>query len=349
MSKKRIGIGVVGLGRIGWGHHCRRIAGSKDYELVAVADTSAERRSEAEELYGCKAYGRLGPMLDHPGLEVVVVATPTHLHRDMAIAGLKKDRHVLVEKPLAGNLADCRAILREARKHDRILTVNQSRRVAADAQLLKRVAESGKIGQLYQVKRTSHSFGRRNDWQALKKYDGGALNNNGVHALDFLLYMTGYDVKKVFCDMRVVAALGDAEDVVKIVYETRQGVVGEMELNGAAPGLGGGTTELYGTRGTAVLSGGTCRVTYFRKKDLPRKALDARLASEGRSYPRDRIDFRREEIAVDDKYAIDLYKDLAKAIRRGTSPLVKPEEAEAVLRLMDRCRKDCGRVAETRI
>jgi len=56
MKRKRIGIGVIGLGRIGWQFHCPELAKHRDFKLIGVADTDAERCREAEEVFDCPFY-----------------------------------------------------------------------------------------------------------------------------------------------------------------------------------------------------------------------------------------------------------------------------------------------------
>ncbi|HRU07330.1 MAG TPA: Gfo/Idh/MocA family oxidoreductase, partial [Candidatus Brocadiia bacterium] len=96
-SKRRIRMGVAGLGRIGWGFHCQQIAASKDFALAAVADPEAARREEAVKTFGCKAFESFEAMLAGGALDAVVVATPTHLHKPHALAAFKRGLHAVVE------------------------------------------------------------------------------------------------------------------------------------------------------------------------------------------------------------------------------------------------------------
>lgn len=186
---------------------------------------------------------------------------------------------------------------------------------------------------------------RRNDWQSLSRYGGGVLLNGGSHLIDQLLQVVGYRVTRVFCDRKVVASLGDAEDVLKILVVTREGVTGEIDLNHAAAVPPGGL-QVWGSEGALELtpSGDAFTVTRLRRSDLPRKELDPSLASRDRLYPSDDVWARRETIAVDPRYLVDIYADFASAILQGTPLFVKPEEPLAVMWLIDQCRRDSGRV-----
>ena len=278
MKKKRIRIGVAGLGRIGWEFHCKTLAPHADFVLAAAADTEPARVKEAEATFGCRGFDSFEAMLAAGGLEAVVIATPTHLHRSMAEAAFAAGLHVILEKPMAPSAADARTIARCAKKCNRVLTVYQPHRLAAYLQHLRLLLASGRIGPVYHVRRGMFNYVRRDDWQSLRKYGGGMLNNYGAHGLDQLLSLTGTDVKRLFCQLRRVATLGDADDAVKVVYETRRGVLGELDINmGAALGLY--ELEVYGVHGAISLRSGVFTVRWFSLAQLPPKTLDKTLAA----------------------------------------------------------------------
>ncbi|MBI3947198.1 MAG: Gfo/Idh/MocA family oxidoreductase [Armatimonadetes bacterium] len=348
MAENRIRVGVAGLGRIGWLYHCKTLAPHPDYELAAVQDPEAERRREAEQTYGVKAYKAFREMLASGSLDLAVIATPTHLHSKMARAALRHGCHVMLEKPMARDEREARAILRTAQRSERALTVFQPRRAAAYFQHLRQLLASGKIGEVYHVRRGMFSYRRRDDWQSLSRYGGGMLNNYGAHALDQVLQIIGYDVRRVFCNLRVVASLGDADDVVKIILETRRGVLGEVDINQASA-TEPFELEVWGTRGTLSLGNGAFTLRYFDPADLAPKKLNRSLASADRAYPSDAIPWKEETIPVDPSLAVDVYADLARAIRTGSPTLVDPKEAVAVMGIIARCRADSGRVVPTKL
>jgi scyllo-inositol 2-dehydrogenase (NADP+) len=349
MAKKQIRFGVAGLGRIGWSYHCRTIARHPDVMLAAVQDVDAARRQEAEQVYAVPAFTDFGEMLAQADLQAVVVATPTHLHRPMAEQALRAGLDVLLEKPMAEDASQAAAIVRTAKRHGRLLTVYQPRRAAAYFQHARRLLDSGLIGEVYHVRAGAFNYARRNDWQSLRKYGGGMLNNYGAHALDQLLQIAGYDVKRVFCSLRVVASLGDADDVVKVVFETRRGVLAEVDINQASV-INPFHLQAWGTHGALSVSRNMDAITvrHFDPEKLGAKTLDRSLASAGRRYPEDDIAVEEDVIPVDGSLQVDFYADLARAIRTRRAPFVKPEEPLAVMKLIARCRESAGRVVRTR-
>ena len=346
-TSKKLNIGVTGLGRIGW-EHAKALAGHADFTLAVVADPAADRRGEAVTKFGCAAVATHDELLSSAGLDAVVIATPTHLHRTMAVAAFTAGKHVLLEKPMAVTVAEASAIAEAAQRAQRVLTVYQPHRLMAYHQQIRQAIATGKLGQVYHVKRGAFGWGRRNDWQTLIKFGGGMLSNTGAHFIDQLLDLTGRDIDRIFCRLGRVAALGDAEDVVKLVYQTRAGILGEGEINMAAP-RGSFELEVFGTHGVLWKEKNTLKLRYFRPEELPARTLDPALASPGRQYPRDDAKFYDEDILVDGKHTVDVYADLARAIRTGSEPFVKPAETLAVMEMMERCRIDAQRIVETPI
>lgn len=349
MGQHKIRIGVAGLGRIGWKCHCREIAQHPEFQLAAVQDVEPERRREAETVYGVSSYATFGTMLRRGDLEAVVIATPTHLHRRMAVAALRAGCHVLLEKPMARDAKEAEDIVRTAKHEKRLLTVFQSVRAQAYVQQLRSLLESGIIGRVYHVRLSGHRYVRRDDWQSLRRYGGGVLLNYGSHLLDELLQLIGYDVARAFCDRKIAASLGDAEDVLTIVLVTRDGVTGEIDINQAST-IAVPPVQVWGTAGALEMSPDldAFTVTRLPASDLPAKELNPSLASRDRRYPNDNVRLRRKTIAVNRKYEVDIHADFASAIRRGTPMFVQPEEPLAVMRLIDQCRRDSGSVRRFR-
>ena len=213
-------------------------------------------------------------MLANAKLDAVLLASPTHLHAPMALAAFRRGLHVLLEKPMAADYREAQAIARAAKRANRVLTVYQPHRLRDYFQTVLKVLRSGRLGKVFHVKRAHYAFSRRDDWQALRKYGGGMLRNSGAHGADQLLAITGSNIKRVFCQLRRVASLGDAEDVVKMVYETREGVLGELEINHASL-----LSPPFSWRYTARTAASVSRMTARDARSVGTTRSDCRKAS----------------------------------------------------------------------
>lgn len=347
MHSEPLRIAVAGLGRIGWSFHCKNLSTHPDFRLVAVADTDAGRRAEAERAFACRSFADFGEMLRETKLDAVVIATPTHLHESMVLAALEAGLHVLLEKPMAPDYDAAARIVAAAEAAGRVLTVYQPHRHSAYFRHLRAIVESGRIGSVYWVQRGAFNYSRRNDWQSLRKYGGGMLNNYGAHYLDQVLQLIGYDIRRVFCNLQLVVSLGDADDVVKVVLETTDGILGECTINQASVST---PYEfiVWGTHGVVMLSGRELQVTSFDPGTLPPKVLDTGLASADRKYPHDKPELVKEVIPVDPSYGVDVFADFATAIRTGAPVAVPPRETLALMAVLRQCRENSQGIRDLR-
>ena len=104
---------------------------------------------------------------------------------------------------------------------------------------------------------------------------------------------------------------------------------------------------IFGTRGNIVKHGNTYTITSVSPRQLTRTRLSRDLAAADRKYPRDDVEFDEEVVEVSPRCQVDVYRDFARAIRTGSEPLVTPSQALSVMRLIDRCRNDGGRIVAT--
>jgi len=226
---------LIGLGRIGWKFHLPRIVQHDGFDLVAVVDPLVERLQEAGETFGAKGYQTYQELLAKEQLDLVVIASPTPFHAEQALASFEHGCDVFCDKPLAPSLEESERMVECMRKHSRKMMVYQPHRVIADIVALKFLIKKDLIGPIYMIQRGRSGYDRRNDWQSLKKFGGGMLNNYGAHYIDQLLYLCDSRPKKVFGLLRTVASAGDAEDVVKVVIEMEDGRILDLDINMACP------------------------------------------------------------------------------------------------------------------
>ena len=116
-DQSSINVGIAGLGRTGWNNHANAFAHlPEQFRVVAVCDPDPERQAEAIERFDCLAYGSYEELVADKAVELMVVATPSNLHAAQTIAAMRAGQHVIVEKPMASDLAGRR---RDARRCQR--------------------------------------------------------------------------------------------------------------------------------------------------------------------------------------------------------------------------------------
>ncbi|MFM2147630.1 MAG: hypothetical protein RL546_800 [Chloroflexota bacterium] len=191
----RLRVGVIGLGEIG-GAHCASIATLPQATLVAVADLRSDVAAKVAATYGATAYATAEELLAHPDLDAVIIALPDHLHRAAAEAAAAAGKAMLVEKPLAVDAEDARAIVRAADAAKVFLMVGFTVRYFPQYLRARQAVESGELGTIVSA------FARRvNVVTQTDRIAGrvGVLHFLGVHDFDALRWVMGDEVASVHC------------------------------------------------------------------------------------------------------------------------------------------------------
>lgn len=177
MSKK-LKYGLIGCGGCGEGKH---LASYKKYpddvELAAVFDADmAKAKGVAERNKVAKVCASYEELLADPTIDVVSVVTPNVLHATITIAALKAGKHVHVEKPIAMNAREAKAIVNAKNRAGRKVMVGLNNRFTETSQYAKRFVEERRLGEIYHARCGWRRRGGGNmfgTWFADKKLSGG--------------------------------------------------------------------------------------------------------------------------------------------------------------------------------
>lgn len=192
----RLRSALIGCGKVG-ATHATALCHLNESELVGVCDVSAARATAFAERFGTVGFDHVSEMLDVAKPEAVLIATPHPIHREPAVLALSRGIHVLVEKPLASNLADSDAMLDAATSGGATLGVISQRRYFEPVRRMKEAIDAGKIGRpvlglflMYSWR--DEAYYRSDPWRG--RWDtegGGVLVNQSPHQLDMLQWLMG--------------------------------------------------------------------------------------------------------------------------------------------------------------
>ena len=138
-------VGILGGGNIS-DTHARAALEIPGVEIVAMHGGNVERTRTLTERYGGELYPDLDGFLSHP-MDVVLIGSPSGLHAEQATAAVRRGLHVLAEKPLDISTARIDALLAEAERQGVKLGVFFQSRAAPDLAWVKRLVESGGLGE----------------------------------------------------------------------------------------------------------------------------------------------------------------------------------------------------------
>ena len=195
-------IGVVGLGWVA-GAHIETFKSVKGAKVTAVCSRRKLDPKEVEAKYGqpLKVYQDYDAMLADPAIDAIDICTPHPMHPAQAIAAAKAGKHLIIEKPIALNWTDAKA-MRDAIKKAKVQAcVCFEVRYSAHFRLVKSVIDEGLIGDIhYGEVDYYHGIGPwygQYAWNVKKDMGGSALLTAGCHALDALLMCMQDEVVEV--------------------------------------------------------------------------------------------------------------------------------------------------------
>ena len=246
---RKVKVGIWGMGRAGDGMHGAELQMYPDlFEITAVCDTDAERAEAAGKKYACASFSSPEEFLKSGAMELVAVATFSKDHLRHTAEALSHGYSAVIEKPIALDFETGKELLVLDEKYPGKLFCRQNRRFEPAFHHVREVLASGILGKIHTIKLRRNSFSRRNDWQTLRKNGGGQLNNWGPHLIDQALQLMNYKVASVWGEMKRCAAMGDADDSVKIILRDGAGLTVDVEIFGGAA-LPSNVYEIYGSRG----------------------------------------------------------------------------------------------------
>lgn len=272
-TRRTIRTGIIGQGRSGRGIHGMLLSQMPElYEIVAVSDPFEPYRAAAVNDFGCEAYVDYKEMLERDDLDLIVNASPSHLHVPLSIEIMEKGFHVLCEKPLARSSEEVDELIEVSRKTSRFITVFQQSRFTPVFEKIRSVIDSGVFGRIVMIRVAMNGFARRWDWQTLQENYGGNLLNTGPHPLDQLLHLFGDENPNVVCRMDRVNTYGDAEDFVKLLmYKEDQPVI-DLEIS-SCDAYKGPVYHIDAQYGGLTAEGKSVKWRYFKPDEAPKQEL----------------------------------------------------------------------------
>jgi predicted dehydrogenase len=184
-ASKPIRVGVIGVGNMGQ-HHTRVLSMLKDVELVGVSDVNVERGLDTAGKYRVRFFESYHELIKH--VDAVCIAVPTRLHHVVGMTCLKEGIHVLIEKPIAANIAEAESLVNAAAEYQCILQVGHIERFNPAFQEFSKVLKTEELLAV-EAHRMSPYSDRANDVSVVLDLM--------IHDIDLLLEVAGSTVVKL--------------------------------------------------------------------------------------------------------------------------------------------------------
>lgn len=344
-----IRVGVVGFGLAGRVFHTTVIEATPGLELASVVERNGN--DAAQQYPGIKLARSLEELLTDVGIQLVVLATPSYSHYELAKQCLREQRHVVVDKPFTLKSEETTELIRIARERKLLLAPFQNRRWDGDFLTVREVIAGGELGRLVTFESHIDRFRpepRRDVWRESGGPGSGILFDLGPHLIDQALQLFGQPTS-LEADVRIDRENGAADDAFDIRLEFmarhRLTVLLRSTLTACTPGP---RFRLHGTRGSFVKWGVDPQEDQLKsglRYDSPELGEDAESAwgtlclagGEQRKIPTERGDYR------------GFYANVRDTLLGKTELAVKPEQAWRTTRLIELARESSGQGRRVRV
>lgn len=278
MGDRKLKMAVIGCGRIALEGHLPYMKRHRDVEVVAAVDVVEAGRNKAAKEFDIPAtYDNPVEMFDRESPDAVVICTPSWAHCDLTVMAAERGAHVLCEKPMAATTAECRRMIDACESAGVFLQIGMVKRFDAGIAKAKKMAISGKLGNVSQIaaysmnppvmmdspfmsvarewmKVLGQDFDAKTGWWRYSdpRAGGGHMLEMGTHMMDMVLYWTGeipsdYSgfINKKRSDMI-------HEDQGTLLLKFPSGVVATVEVNMSvtADNFLGEKARIYGDKGS---------------------------------------------------------------------------------------------------
>ncbi len=201
---KSLGVGILGTGWVS-GEHIRAFEANSHTEVRAILSRDRARaaaKAEEQALAHCRAYDRLEDLLDDPAVHIVSICTPHHLHVAQGVAAARAGKHLLLEKPVALDLAGLRELQSAVRQAKVKTVVSFVLRWNPLFETIRALLADRTIGRVFYAELDYlHGIGpwyRQYSWNVKKEIGGSSLLTAGCHAVDGLRWFVGKPAVEVF-------------------------------------------------------------------------------------------------------------------------------------------------------
>ena len=327
MRDTRLRAGLVGCGGMG-SEHLHILARMPDVQIVGVCDERPDRARRMSEAHHLPCWLNWERFLDEARPDVVHICSPTGLHATQGLCAARRGIHVLCEKPLDIDLARVDQLIAACDRADVRLGCIFQRRMSRAAQTIQQAIADGRMGRILSCSVSvkwwrSQAYYDKDDWRGTWALDGGALANQGIHALDQMVWLAGPVEAVEYAHLQTVGHRMEAEDFALAVVRFASGARGTVEATTCCHPDLASRLEIYGTRGSAAFEDARVLRYGLDGHDLT-GTLDAGLDTGGGSEP----------LAIGlDGHAAQIH-DFYAAVREHRPPCVDGRQARLAVDLL---------------
>jgi xylose dehydrogenase (NAD/NADP) len=309
---KTIKWGILGYARIAKTALIPAILNAENSEFYALASGDPEKRKECKELFECSVlYNSYDELLDDPEVQAVYIPLPNSMHKEWAMKSMQKGKHVLCEKPIALNAADCLELMQASTKYGVMLMEAVMYRYTDRTQKVNEILASGEIGDVTYIQSTFRFLlNRPNTIKVRPELGGGSLYDVGCYPVNFVGMITNQIPES--CVSQSVLENG-VDTIFSAVLKYPNGVV--AAINSGFNAFNQMNSEIVGTKG---------------RIDIP----DTFLGNEGTITVTTEMGSRQLQVEESDRYTLEV-TDFANSILHQKKPQFSIDETYRNMKVID--------------
>lgn len=328
-------VAIVGFGGMG-SFHLKLTDGIDEVKIIGSYDIKEDRQQLAREK-GLKTYNSLEELLSDETIDIVLVATPNDLHKEIAIQVMEAGKNVISEKPITLCSADLQEMIDVSKKTGKLLVVHQNRRWDEDFLTMKKIYDENMLGEVFDIESRVHgSRGIPGDWRGEKEHGGGMILDWGVHILDQALLLIDEKVKKVYATItNVTNTLVDDGFRAELTFESGKKYLLEV---GTSNFIALPRWYMLGSNGTAIIEdwGKDARIVSAKgksEKDIVPIVTAAGLTKT--MAPRRDDTIQEEIVPILTVNVKEFYQNIAAYLSGKEDIIVKLPQVMRVMKLME--------------
>ncbi len=336
---KPVRVGLIGFGAAGQIYHAPILTCVDGLELIQIRASRPEQIALAHHRYpDAELVTDNDSIIKNENIDLVVVATPNDSHSPLAKAALLAGKHVVVEKPFTITSVEADELINLAKQQNKILTVNQNRRFEGDYATIKKIINSGMLGELAEFE--SHydrfrNYLRPNAWREENMPGAGIFYDLGAHLIDQVLDLFGLPIS-LTADLRLQRKGAKAIDNFELV----------MNYNNLKVTLKGGMLVkeplprfiILGEQGSFVKYGTDVQEEALKAGGIPNKTATWGMEPES-SWGKINTEYKGmhlvSKVETERGNYVDFYQNVYDTIIGRSSLLIKPEESRNTIRIIE--------------
>lgn len=330
-------VGIIGFGLAGRVFHAPFVATNPDFELALIATSSPERAAEATAQHpGAEIVPSPADLLERAGdLDLVILASPAHVHLEQGLAAFAAGAAVVVDKPFAPSVADAEQLIAASESAGRVLAVFQNRRWDGDFRTVKKLVDTGALGRVHRFESTFERWGgpTKQRWQDTTTIAQGAgiTFDLGSHLVDQALQLFGR-AKLVFAELKVVRDGGVSDDDAVLILEHESGVHSHLQVSRVA-GQTGPRFRVLGSESAYSVNGLDNQEPFLKEQRWP--GSDGYGVTPESEWGLLGVAEDLTAVPTEPGDYPAFYAAVAESIRTGAPFPVAPSEALAVVRIIE--------------